>query len=88
MAAVSMAWPAVVFPFVGYFGSFSLVFIPLAMVLGFAVVVQAVLERERLVDLWVCCRMASGLFFCWCFVWLGTGFMETDFCFEVGSIVR
>ena len=52
-AAVAMAWPALVFPFVGYFGLFALVFIPLAIVLGFAVAVQAVLERNRIVDLWV-----------------------------------
>jgi hypothetical protein len=52
-AAVAMAWPALAFPFVGYFGLFALVFVPLAMVLGFAVAVRAVLEPNRVVDLWV-----------------------------------
>ena len=53
VSIIAMAWPAVAFPFVGYIGTFALVFIPIAMVLGFAVVMRTVLERNRLVDLWV-----------------------------------
>ena len=47
-----MAWPAMVFPLVGYFGLFAFVFISIAVALGSAVVIQALLRRIAVVELW------------------------------------
>jgi hypothetical protein len=51
-AAISMAWPAFVFPFVGYFGLFAILFIGIPVVLVAAVLVTAWRSRCGSLDLW------------------------------------
>lgn len=52
-AALSVAWPAVAFPLVGYFGLYAIVFAGVGIVAALIVVVQVALGRIRGGDLWI-----------------------------------
>jgi hypothetical protein len=54
-----MAWPAFVFPFVGYFGMFAFLFIGIAIVLVATVLVTSWRNRGGALDVWT--PLANGL---------------------------
>jgi hypothetical protein len=52
VAALSVAWPALVFPIVGYFGLFAFLFIAFVVLAAVAIGIQALRRRLGLYDVW------------------------------------